>query len=439
MDGIPISIKDNFCSKDVRTTCASHMLADYIPPYDSTVVQKLVSGSGAVMMGKTNMDEFAMGSGTIDSHFGPSKNPWLSKLPFKVNSDAMISDQFTDDWHIAGGSSGGSVIAVATGASFAAIGSDTGGSTRHPAALVGVCGMKPSYGSISRHGLIPLAHSLDTPGIIARNIEDVRVVLEQIAGFDPKDSTSIETKLVDKGDKIDLRSIRIGIPDDYNIEGMSTEVKELWTATADKLSKLGAEVVSVSLPHTNYSLSCYSVLKACDVASNFSCYDGIEYGHRAKGLESSTEQLYSATRFEGFNEVVKGYILAGNYFMMRDNFEQYVAQAQKVRRLIVQDFDKVFNDQKVNILLTPVTFGDAPTFAKWTQKENRERLANEDFFTQPANMAGLPAVAVPCKLSKAGLPLALQLIGPYLQDHFVLSMAQVLEDISQFPTLQFVD
>lgn len=397
--------------------------------------------SGAILLGKTNMDEFAMGSGTIDSYFGPSISPWSSGLPFKIKSTMMnktceVTDG--DDWFISGGSSGGSAIAVATGAAFAAIGTDTGGSTRHPAALVGVYGMKPSYGSISRHGLIPLTHSMDTPGIITRSVEDLSLVLNAISGYDPQDSTSLKEDLPRADTNIDIANLVIGIPDEYAIPGMSEEVKRLWSDTCDTLSNLGAKLVRVSLPHTKYCLSSYAVIKACDVASNFSCYDGVEYGFRSEN-DSSTEEMYASSRSAAFNEVVKGFIMSGNYFLMRDNINDYYNQAARVRRLISEDFNTVFNHDGVHVLLTPVTLTEAPTYAQWTQKENREKLAKEDFCTLPANLAGLPALSIPCRLSSLGLPLSLQLIGPHLKDHFVLSVAQILENILDFPFLEFDD
>jgi aspartyl-tRNA(Asn)/glutamyl-tRNA(Gln) amidotransferase subunit A len=252
-------------------------------------------------------------------------------------------------------------------------------------------------------------------------------------GFDPKDSTSLETKLNVHDEKVNLTKLRIGIPEEYNIEGMSSEVKDLWTLASHKLAAAGVDIVPISLPHTKYSLSAYSVLKACDVASNFSCFDGVEYGHRNGDLinEKSTEQMYSVTRTEGFNDTVKGFIFAGNYFLQKANFDHYFMQAAKVRRLICRDFDHAF--EKVDLLLTPVTLGDAPTLSRWIHEDNKERLANEDFCTLPANFAGLPALSVPCQMSSNRLPLGLQLIGRHLDDYLVLSVAKELDKLMKFP------
>ncbi|RWS12549.1 glutamyl-tRNA(Gln) amidotransferase subunit A-like protein [Dinothrombium tinctorium] len=403
VDGIPIAVKDNFCTKDLRTTCASKMLLNYFPPYNATVVHKLFDVSKAILVGKTNLDEFAMGSGSVDSVFGPVKNPWKSKLLSSEKSDA---NENSGDFHICGGSSGGSAVAVATGCCFAAIASDTGGSTRNPSARVGVVGFKPTYGIASRYGLIPLTHSMDVPGIITRYVEDVALVFKLFAGHDPLDSTTVTTQFDQELKKVNISDLTIGIPKEYDCEGLSPEIKDMWKDVSNQLSNMGAKVINVSLPHTRYSISCYSVINACEVASNFACYDGIEFGHRAKNAESSTEELFASSRYEGFNDVVKGRILAGNYFLLRDNYEVYYNQALKVRRLIAEDFYRVFN--QVDFLITPVTLTEAPLYSEWIKKDNREQVAIQDYCTQPVNMAGVPAISIPCKLSRNGLPLSLQ-------------------------------
>ncbi|RWS27951.1 glutamyl-tRNA(Gln) amidotransferase subunit A-like protein, partial [Leptotrombidium deliense] len=389
VDGVPIAVKDNFCTAGIRTTCASKMLLNYVPPYNATVVERVFNESGAILLGKTNMDEFAMGAGSVDSVFGPVRNPWkLSKTK--------------DDFYICGGSSGGSAVAVATGCSFAAIASDTGGSTRNPAARVGVVGFKPTYGIASRYGLIPLTHSMDVPGILTRFVEDAATVFKLFAGVDSMDSTTVNQSFDKNMCEIDMTEITVGIPKEYDCDGLSAEVRELWKKVADELSNAGAKVVDVSMPHTRYSISCYTVLNACEVASNFSCYDGVEFGHRAKNCETSTEEMFATSRFEGLSDVVKGRILAGNFFLLRDNYDMYYNQALKVRRLIANDFENVFS-KNIDFLITPVTLTEAPLYSQWIKKDNREQVATEDFCTQPVNMSGVPAVSIPCKLSENGL------------------------------------
>ncbi|XP_054156080.1 glutamyl-tRNA(Gln) amidotransferase subunit A, mitochondrial-like [Oppia nitens] len=457
LDGIPIAVKDNICTKNMLTTCAAKMLANYRPPFDATVVRRLVDTSGALMLGKTNMDEFAMGSGCVDGVFGPTVNPWKSRLPFKV-CDKLTNEwsEFnglpppTDDWFISGGSSGGSAVAVATGSVFAALSSDTGGSTRNPAARVGIVGYKPTYGLVSRFGLIPLTHSLDVIGIMARYVDDVAIILAAIAGHDSLDSTTVDKKIDNTVvNDLDLSTLTIGIPDEYQCTGMSDEVVDTWRSVADRLANMGARVKSVSLPHTKYSISCYSVLNCCEVASNFACYDGIEFGYRSvaaaddnnsSGGHQTVEEQYSKTRHEAFSDTVKGRIFAGNYFLLRENYENYFNRALKVRRLIAEDFDRVFSKQNVDLLLTPVTLTDAPLYSQWIQKDNRQQVSIEDYCTQPVNMVGLPAISIPCRLSsKSGLPLSLQLIGRRFDDYFLLSVAKQLEQLFNFPLLVYDD
>lgn len=445
LDGIPIAFKDNICTKDVITSCASKMLSNYRPPFNATVVHRLIDKCGAVMTGKTNLDEYAMGSGCVDSIYGPTINPWKSEIPFRIkNRQTDETICFTqlpqNDWYISGGSSGGSAVAVATGSVFAALSSDTGGSTRNPAARVGVIGFKPSYGLVSRLGLIPLTHSLDVIGVMARYVNDVALVLSAIAGRDPLDSTSIDDKInLSLDESIDLSKLTIGIPEEYHCHGMSEDVVQTWRSMADLLSNSGSKVEYVSLPHTKYSISCYSILNCCEVSSNFSCYDGIEFGHRSQTEATSVEEIYSAARHEAFSDTVKGRIFAGNYFLLRQNYEKYFNKALKVRQLITKDFDEVFDKGNIDILLTPVTLSEAPLFSQWIQKDNRQQVSTEDYCTQPVNMAGLPAVSIPCKLSKNGLPIGLQLIGKRLDDFRILSVAKQLEDILNFPILTLED
>ncbi|KAH8294994.1 hypothetical protein KR018_005182, partial [Drosophila ironensis] len=429
LDGVTIAIKDNFCTYGIPTTCASRMLQDFVPPYDATVCSRLKE-AGAVLLGKTNMDQFAMGAGTVDSVYGPTKNIWSEQLA-------------RDQWRIAGGSSGGSASAVAAGICFAAIGSDTGGSTRNPASYCGVVGLKPTYGLVSRHGLIPLVNSMDVPGILTRSVSDCADVLNAVAGPDRLDSTSIrqpyERLRLPEIEQIDLRTVRIGIPKEYHCEGLSSEVLETWSKVADLLECAGASVRQVSLPNTEASIFVYSILNQCEVASNMARYDGIEYGHRADD-ERSTEQLYAQSRAEGFNEVVKTRILTGNFLLLRKNYDHYFEKALRVRRLIAEDFAKVFEapqkEECVDILLTPTTLTDAPLYKDFAGLTNRDQCAVQDFCTQPANMAGIPAVSIPIRLSQAGLPLSLQLMSRSLNEQLLLTVARWIEAHVGFDSLE---
>ncbi|KAG6462399.1 hypothetical protein O3G_MSEX013237 [Manduca sexta] len=366
-----------------------------------------------------------MGSGTIDSIFGPTRNPW------KYDNE---------NWNITGGSSGGSAVAVTTGSCVAAIGSDTGGSTRNPAALCGIVGLKPTYGLVSRHGLIPLVNSMDVPGILTRNVEDAAIILNVISGPDDLDSTTLkqDMKPVELRD-IDMSKVTIGIPKEYHCPGMSEEVIETWKYVTDLLETEKCSVKSVSLPHTSVSIAVYSILNQCEVASNMARYDGIEYGLRT-GETYSTEELYASTRLKGFNNVVRSRILAGNYFLLTRNYDKYFIKALKLRRLISDDFKNVFNGvDKVDLLLTPITLMDAPSYNDFSMKNNRDQCAFQDYCTQPANMAGIPAVSIPIRLSKNGLPLSLQLMGPALSEDLMLNVAKKIESIVKFPTLDGVE
>ncbi|KAJ2941621.1 hypothetical protein O0L34_g14677 [Tuta absoluta] len=423
LDGITIGIKDNFCTKNTRTTCASKMLENFVPTYDASVYAKL-RDAGACLIGKTNLDEFAMGAGTIDSIFGPTKNPWGY-------------ENGKDNFRIAGGSSGGSAVAVSSGACVAAIGSDTGGSTRNPAALCGVVGLKPTYGLVSRYGLIPLVNSMDVPGILTRTVEDAAAIFNCIAGPDHLDSTTIKKdfKPFTLREDFDLGKVKIGIPKEYYCEGMSAEVLDTWRYVTDLLENEKAIVKTVSLPNTSVSIAVYSILNQCEVASNMARYDGLEYGLRTKE-DCSTEELYASSRSQGFNNVVRSRIFSGNYFLLRQNYDKYFIKALKLRRLISDDFKKVFSgEDSVDLLLTPTTLSDAPTFEEFSSKHNRDQCAFQDYCTQPANMAGIPAISIPIRLSKNKLPLSLQLMGPNLSEELLLNVAKKIETTLTTETL----
>ncbi|XP_014484670.1 PREDICTED: glutamyl-tRNA(Gln) amidotransferase subunit A, mitochondrial [Dinoponera quadriceps] len=445
LDGIPVAIKDNYCVKGKPTTCASRMLANFCPGYDATVFERLRK-QGAVLIGKTNLDEFAMGSGTIDSLYGPTKNLWGSEVLSQfyscksdVSQPASGEPQEKSTWHIAGGSSGGSAVAVATGTCYAALGSDTGGSTRNPASYCGLIGLKPTYGLVSRYGLIPLLNSMDVPGILARTVDDAALILNAVAGPDPSDPTTVQREYqpIALPETIDVSNLNIGIPKEYGVPGISEEVQACWDEVSRQLTEAGANIVPVSLPHTDYSIVCYSVLNRCDVASNLACYDGIEYGHRVDEW-STAHELYKKTRSEGFNDVVKGRILVGNYFLLAENYKEYYVKAMKMRRLIAQDFDVLW-DNNVDLLLTPTTLTDAPRYEDFVLLDNQTQCLIQDHCTQPANMAGLPAINVPIKLSRRGLPLSLQLIAPSFHEHRLLTAAKMIEQTVRFPRLELKD
>lgn len=468
LDGIPIAVKDNFCIADQPTTCASLMLANFVPGYDATVYKKL-KDSGAVLIGKTNLDQFAMGAGTVDSYYGPSKNLWGSEImknyvfdDYFHDEEMQYADVLSDEnkWHISGnlsiyhfdsqlegnndslisgGSSGGSAIAVSTGTCFAALGSDSGGSTRNPASYCGIVGLKPTYGLVSRHGLIPLVNSMDVPGIMARTVEDAALMLNVLAGPDPMDSTTLKTPYfpLQLPSSVDVSGLRIGLPKEYRCQELSQEVDQNWAEISQLLEEAGARVFPVSLPHTEYSIVCYSVLNQCEVASNMARYDGLEYGYRADEY-SSTEELYARTRSTAFNDVVRSRILAGNYFLLSENYEDYFVRAMKVRRLIAEDFDQCWQSG-VDVLLTPTTLSEAPTYHEFVAADNQTQCSVQDFCTQPANMAGIPALSVPIKLSRRGLPLSLQLMAPKLCEERLLGVAKWIEDVVKFPRLVLKD
>lgn len=330
-------------------------------------------------------------------------------------------------------------MSVISGSCYAAIGSDTGGSTRNPASYCGLVGLKPTYGLVSRYGLIPLVNSMDVPGILARNVDDVVLVLNSIAGGDEFDSTCLQKEYVsiDIPSTIDISNFRIGIPKEYKEKNLSPEVEECWNEVSRYLSEGGASLSTVSLPHTNYSIMCYTILNRCDVASNLACYDGMQYGYRSDEW-SSVYDMYKKTRSEGFGKIVKERILVGNYFLLQENYEKYYIKAMKIRRLISEDFNTVWNNN-IDLLLTPTTLTEAPKYNDFISMDNQAQCSVQDYCTQPANMAGIPAVNVPIKLSKNGLPLSLQLMAPSLKEEVLLTVAKWIEQRVQFPKLGLKD
>ncbi|KHN75720.1 Glutamyl-tRNA(Gln) amidotransferase subunit A, mitochondrial [Toxocara canis] len=408
----PVVIKDCFTVKGKRTTCASKMLANFIPSYTATVVSRLIQ-SGGCIIGKSNLDEFCMGTSSSQSYFGPVKN-------------ALSSEETLDnDWLIPGGSSGGSAVAVQLNIADMGLGSDTGGSTRNPAAFTGTFGFKPSYGVLSRYGLIPLVNSLDCPSIVAKTAVECNRYFKAMSGRDNRDATSVDPPESCFMRSRMLEGITIGIPLEYHNQFLKRECWEAWNSAARALVKLGCKLKEISMPHTEYSIICYHVLAEADIASNMARYDGVAYGHRSKDT-SSTHAMYAASRSESLNEVVRRRIFAGNYFLMKRHYDEYFMQALRVRRLIKQDFDRAFGELGCDALLTPVTCGVPPRFSEINQISGYERERIDDFYTQPANMAGVPAIAVPFAQTEKQLPVAVQIMADYLNDGLALDIAHAL-------------
>ncbi len=413
MDGVPIAMKDLFCTDGVRTTAASHILDNFVPTYESTVSGNL-RDAGAVMLGKTNLDEFAMGSANITSYFGSVKNPWT---PEGANADL-----------VPGGSSGGSVAAVAGGLAIAATGTDTGGSIRQPASFTGLVGMKPTYGRCSRWGTIAFASSLDQAGPLTRTVEDAAIMLQAMAGHDPKDSTSLPIDLPDfrAACTPDVKGLRVGIPDEYTLDGMPDDIQKLWDQGAEWFKEMGAEIKPVSLPHTKYALPAYYIVAPAEASSNLSRYDGVRYGLRVPG--DSLDEMYELTRGEGFGEEVQRRVLIGAYVLSAGYYDAYYVKAQQVRTLIAEDFKKVFAD--VDVLLTPTA--PSAAFAKGEKMDDPIAMYLNDVFTVPASLAGLPAISVPGGLDTNGLPLGLQLITGVCQEETLFRSASALEAAANF-------
>jgi aspartyl-tRNA(Asn)/glutamyl-tRNA(Gln) amidotransferase subunit A len=403
--GLPIAVKDNICTKGIPTTCASRSLATFVPPYDATVMARLRQ-QGMFLVGKTNLDEFAMGSSTENSAFGSTRNPWnLACVP--------------------GGSSGGSAAAVAAEECVAALGSDTGGSIRQPAAFCGVVGLKPTYGRVSRYGLVAFASSLDQIGSLTRDVADAAVMLQHLAGHDPLDSTSADLPVPDYMRALkrrDLRKLRIGVPQEYFSDGLDPDVDAALRAAIDVLKDLGAEVKDVSLPLTDKAIATYYLIATAEASSNLARYDGVKYGLRTKQTKDLLD-LYMKTRQEGFGPEVKRRIMLGTYALSAGYYEAYYGKAQAVRTLIRRDFETVFKE--VDFMVTPVT--PTPAFRLGEKLEDPLQMYLSDIFTISVNLAGNPAVSVPCGFSRHGLPIGMQMIARPFEEDLLLRGAYAYE------------
>ncbi len=413
LDGIPLGVKDLFCTKGVKTTAGSKILGDFTPPYESTVSDNLWR-DGAVMLGKLNMDEFAMGSSNETSAFGPVVNPWRAK-----GADVNL---------VPGGSSGGSASAVAADLCLGATATDTGGSIRQPASFTGTVGIKPTYGRCSRYGIVAFASSLDQAGPITRTVEDAAIMLRSMAGHDPKDSTSLKADVPDFAAACtrSLKGMRIGIPKEYRVDGMPGEIEKIWADGMDWLRKEGCELVDVSLPHTKYALPAYYIIAPAEASSNLARYDGMRYGARVDGADLT--QTYEKTRAAGFGEEVRRRILIGTYVLSAGFYDAYYIRAQKVRARITEDFKTVF--EQCDALLTPT----APSAAFGIGARNNDPLQMylNDIFTVTANLAGLPGISVPAALDSTGLPLGLQVIGKALDEETCFAVGGALERAARF-------
>jgi aspartyl-tRNA(Asn)/glutamyl-tRNA(Gln) amidotransferase subunit A len=408
LTGIPMALKDVICTRGVLTTCSSRMLENFVPPYDATVTRRLRE-AGAVLLGKTNMDEFAMGSSTENSAFFPTRNPWdLERVP--------------------GGSSGGSAAAVAADECLFALGSDTGGSIRQPAALCGIVGLKPTYGRVSRYGLVAFASSLDQIGPLTKDVTDCALVMQVIAGHDPADSTSANVPVPDYRAALtgDIRGLRVGVPKEYFVAGMQPEVEACVREAIAQLGRLGAEIEEISLPHTDYALATYYIIAPAEASSNLARYDGVKYGYSALDKDDLWE-AYSATRQYGFGPEVKRRIMLGTYALSSGYYDAYYVKAQKVRTLIKQDFDQAF--ERVDVVATPTSPTVAFRLGEKTQDPLQMYLS--DVCTLPINIAGIAGISIPCGFA-GGLPVGLQLIGKPFDESTLLRVAYAYEQSTTF-------
>lgn len=407
--GIPIAVKDNMCTDGVKTTCASKILGNFIPPYDATVVGRLKQ-AGAVLCGKPNMDEFAMGSSTENSGFFITKNPWdLERIP--------------------GGSSGGSAAATAAGECIGSLGSDTGGSIRQPAACCGVVGLKPTYGRVSRYGLVAFASSLDQIGPITKDVTDTAILMNVIAGSDPRDSTSANIPVPDflRALKKDVKGMKIGMPKEYFIKGMDPEVEKTVKDAVKTLEGLGAKVREVSLPNTDYAVATYYILATSEASSNLARYDGVKYGYRTPAPKDLMD-MYTKTRHEGFGPEVKRRIMLGTYALSAGYYEAYYKKGQQARTLIKKDFDDAF--MLVDVIATPTS----PTAAFRIGEKTTDPLQMylSDIFTISVNLAGIPGMSVPCGFTKNGLPIGLQLLGRHFDEESIIHAAFAYEQATEW-------
>jgi aspartyl-tRNA(Asn)/glutamyl-tRNA(Gln) amidotransferase subunit A len=413
LTGIPLAIKDLFCTKGLLTTAGSHILDGFVPRYESTVTSNLWA-AGAVMIGKTNMDEFAMGSSNETSHYGSVQNPW------RVEGDNRPL--------VPGGSSGGSAAAVAARIAMGATGTDTGGSIRQPAAFTGTVGLKPTYGRCSRWGIVAFASSLDQAGPMTRTVRDNALMLTAMSGFDAKDSTSANLPVPDFAAAIngDIRGLKIGIPAEYRMDGMPDEIELLWRQGIEWLTDAGAETVDISLPHTKFALPAYYIVAPAEASSNLARYDGVRYGLRIDGDDPI--DMYENTRAAGFGAEVRRRVLIGTYVLSAGYYDAYYLKAQKMRRLIADDFKSAY--EKVDAILTPST--PYPAFPVGDKSDDPIAMYLNDIFTVPANLAGLPGISIPAGLSGEGLPLGLQVLGPAFDEETVYRVAGVLEEAAAF-------
>ena len=404
LSGVVVAVKDNMVIRDVRTTAGSRILYNYKPPYTATAVRRL-EDAGALIIGKTNCDEFAMGSSTENSAYGPVKNPW-------------------DSSRVPGGSSGGSAVAVATGMAMAALGSDTGGSIRQPASLSGVVGLKPTYGRVSRYGLIAFGSSLDQIGPFTNSVEDSARMLAIISGRDPQDSTSSNNPVDDYVSSINevIRGLRVGIPREYFGEGLDAEVKETVQNALRKLESIGAEIIDINLPHTEYAVPVYYLIATAEASSNLARYDGVRYGFRAEEA-SSLKAMYSRTRDQGFGAEVKRRIMLGTYALSSGYYDQYYGKAQKVRSLVERDFSNAFS--QCDVIATPTS--PTPAFRLNEKTSDPLEMYLSDIYTITANLAGIPGLSLPCGVTSGGLPVGIQLLGRHFDEALLLRVANNLE------------
>ncbi len=408
LEGIPVAVKDIFCTEGVATTACSRILDGFVPEYESTVSARLWD-AGAILVGKTNMDEFAMGSSNETSRCGPVRNPWSP-----VNGPSLVP----------GGSSGGSAAVVAASAVPAALGTDTGGSIRQPASFCGVVGLKPTYGRCSRWGIIAFASSLDQAGPLTRSVADAALILEHIAGFDPRDSTSADLAVPDLHTALqaDVKGLRVGIPSEYRLDSLPGSISDLWEQGIAWFRDAGAELRDVSLPHTRYALPAYYIVAPAEASANLARYDGVRFGARSMGADP--DELYTRTRRDGFGEEVRRRIMIGGYVLSEGYYDAYYLRAQQVRTRIAEDFRQAFQD--VDVLLTPTT--PSPAFLEGAKTDDPLAMYVNDIFTVPASLAGLPAISVPAGLDEDGLPLGLQLVGRAFDEVTLLQAATILED-----------